>query len=735
MKWYEEFNPTTFNVHNMNKRKRSDFDKASDDILTFDIEVSSAWDDNGTLIPYIPGMSEGFWNSKKPYALCYIWQFSFNGEVYYGRELHQFCSVLAKLPSDVHFVIWVHNFAYEFEFLCNLFSWESVFARKAHSPMKAVPMLWNNIEFRCSYYLTRMSLETWGKELGLPKLVGFLDYSKLRTPNTKLTDEELAYCGRDCEVVDLGIRKYLEKYKHIEDIPLTQTGEVRKVVKKKMRKSKSDMNWMIKLLPENARMYSILKQTFCGGYTHANYIQAGRTIRSAHGCAFDFASSYPAVMCSEMFPGTAFFPDKFDETKTDKYAYLMKVRFECLEPLTFNHYLSKSKCLEVSDDVKVDNGRIIRGTYATIWITEQDYDIIMKTYECEPHILECYSSRKMYLPKPLVEYVLELYNNKTQYKGLSDKAEIYAISKMFINALFGMCVTDIIQDDVEYYDGGEWAVHEKSVSDVEKYLDDLKRNNKGRTFLAYQFGVWITAYARHNLWECLLSCDKDVIYCDTDSLKIRKRYDFSWYNQKVQAKIEECCKFFGLDPALAAPVDKNGIPHPLGHFDEEDGWTEFKALGAKRYCYRSAVDGQLHLTVSGISKDAVICLKDDIDNFNEETVFDKDYFVDFKETIDNGGHWCDAFDGKTFDEIVKEFKIKDGTKKLHQYAQMQPITWNKGEEDEYHSELFQGIAMRPTSYSMLTAANYVEWALQYILDEDDHLRCIGRSFLDEEEIL
>lgn len=731
---YSNFNPTTYTTYKAKKRSHHGCELESDDILTFDIEVSSAWLVDGKLVPYTPHKSEEFWNMHPSFSLCYIWQFSYNGTVYFGRDLREFVAVLSKLPNHIHFIIWVHNLAYEFEFLSNLFEWESVFARKAHSAMKATPAMFPNIEFRCSYYLTRMSLATWGREVGLPKLVGDLDYNKLRTPNTPLTMTELGYCARDCEVVDLGIQKYRDKYKHVNDIPLTQTGEVRREAKKRMRKSASDMRWMVKLLPADAVMYAKLKTAFAGGYTHANALYAARTIRSKEGCAFDFASSYPAVMCSEKFPATPFFPDVFDESKTDERAYLMKVRFECVEPLKFNHYISSSKCVELSDDAVIDNGRLIRATVATLWITEVDYDIIMQAYECEPHVLECYSSRKAYLPRAIIQYVLELYNNKTQYKGKPDKKDIYAISKQFINSMFGMSVTDLIQDDVFYDNAGCWEVAKKTVEDVNKYLDDLRYNNRNRTFMAYQFGVWITAYARHNLWECLLSCDKDALYCDTDSIKVRKRYDFSWYNDKVTAKIIKCCNARGVDPDLANPMgykskdDHTLVHYPLGVFVEEDMWSEFKTLGAKRYCYRDVEDGQLHLTVSGISKQAVICLHDDIENFNEDTVFDKDYFTDFKEAIDNGEHWCDQFDGLTFDEICAKYKIEDGTKKMHVYRHdMEPVVWNEGCEDEYYSDYFQGITMRPTSYSMSMTDEYLDVIEQFLLNEDEHLDCIGKE--------
>lgn len=699
-----------------NKYREISYTKESDNILTFDIETSSGWmNEDGIIIPYSPYLSEEFWNNCKPYSLCYIWQFSFDDKVYYGRELKEFVNIIAQLPEDTHFIIYVHNLAFEFQFLTNIFKFREVFARNAHKPMYATLYSYPNIEFRCSYMLTRMSLETWGRELGLPKLTGALDYVKLRTPLSPLTDTEMSYCERDCKVVHKGIAKYLEKYKHLVNIPLTQTGEVRKVVKAMFKQDKPYMDNMIALLPKNAEMYKIMKDTFAGGYTHANYTYAGLVVRpkGGYGYAYDIASSYPAVMCSEKFPMTPFVLWGFNEKRMDceKWAYLMYVEMSNVQAKTRNHYIQFSKCKNVKNAV-TDNGRVISADKISMWMTEQDFLIIKKSYTLDYVVPRCYRSRKAYLPKTFVQYILQLYVNKTQYKGIEEKADIYAISKQFINSLFGMCVTDIIQDTVTF-DGEEWGSVLASMEDIDEHLDELrdKKKNKGRTFLAYQFGIWITAYARRNLWWGILRYDHDVIYVDTDSIKSTVACDFSEYNKLIDDKINACCEALEIDSAMARPKDKKGIAHPLGHFAEEDKWTEFITLGAKRYCYRSAEDGQLHITVSGISKQAVIVLRNNIENFNDETVFDKDYFQKFKDDFESGEFWFDGLEGLTFDDACAKFKISDGTKKMHQYTEHGSVIWNIGEPDEYKtSKVYdrRGITLRPTSYSMSIADEYME---------------------------
>ena len=571
------------------KKEGVTYNKESDDILTLDIETSSAWySKNGELIPYEPYRDDKYWNNMNSYSLPYIWQFSFHDNYYYGRNFRDLVKVLEKLPSDIHFIIWVHNLGYEFEFMCDFLEFENVFARQARHPIKAIPSKYSNIEFRCSYMLTRLSLDNWGKKLGVDKLHS-LDYTVLRTPNTPLTKEELAYCVRDCEVVYKGICQYRDKYEHVKNIPLTQTGEVRRELKNRLKDDKTYMRKMIKLLPSNAQFYKILKETFAGGYTHANALNANYTHSykemGHNGYAFDFSSSYPYVMCSEKFPMTPFVEDDFNYDKINEKAYLMYVHFENIEATTFNHYISESKChdLEYEDDLSYDNGRVVRAKSLSLWMTEQDYDIISKSYKwTDMCVMQCYSSYKAYLSKIIVEYILELYCNKTMYKDVEGMEAIYAQAKQFINSIFGMMVTDLVMDQITFKDG-EWGEELQTIESVDKYIEELHSKNKGRTFLAYQWGLWITAYARHNLWECILKSDMDVIYCDTDSLKLREWYDWSDYNNKVDEKLKTMCNHYNIDFEKTRPKDPKGIKHPLGYFSREDDWLEFKTLGAKRY--------------------------------------------------------------------------------------------------------------------------------------------------------
>lgn len=730
MKHFTEFSLDVDDINRYEKSKRKKketcYQYESDDILTFDIEVTSAWlDEDGKIWNYEKNRSEKFWNNMKCLSLCYIWQFSYNHAVYYGRELKDFLYILDRLDRDTHFIIYVHNLSYEFQFLRNILQFKDIFAREAHKVMYCIPEFYENVEFRCSLFLTRVSLKDWGEELKNIKKLDTLDYtSKIRTPKTKLSQLELDYCEHDCLVVYEGIKTYVEKYEHVVNIPLTQTGEVRRELKRKITRNRSLQRQLISLIPD-AIMYRKAKQAFAGGYTHANFTLANRVIETSSGKHYDFASSYPFVMLSEKFPCTIF--EECDEIEDpENYAYLIRIRVNRLDARTYNHYISSSKCfecdtdfssnskIEIVDNLYEDNGRVISNEYEDengnacyqkfdMYITEQDLDIIEKTYDIDYEIVECYESKKQYLPYEICEYILELYKNKTELKQKESDKDFsqveyvkYCTSKKFINSIFGMSCTDIVQDDVDF-DGIDWITHEKTLENVETELEELIADNKNRTFMNFFWGVWITAYARHNLWHCVLQGDdgednNSIIYCDTDSIFCRDDIDFSDYNKRCRVKLQKMCDYHNFDIEMTEPRDKKGVKHPLGIFAEESDWSQFVTLGAKRYCVRENSDNKLHLTVSGINKEAVEVLHDDITNFNEDLVFDKD------------------------DDCVHKMLIK--------YVENQEcVVFNENEYDEYECIDSYGINMRNTSYSMSMTDEYFE--LTNAANVISHLACLS----------
>lgn len=665
------------------KGEKSKKTKYCDDVFTFDIEVSSGWINNGRVIKYHAGESADYWNNLEPVALCYIWQFSYNDKVYYGRELRDFKKLLEDIPSDMKVIIWVHNLAYEFQFLCNLFEWDMVFAKNPHKPMKCVPSDFPNIEFRCTYMLTRLSLDTWGKQLGVLKHTGDLDYEELRTPYTELTEKELSYCEYDCLVVYAGVKSYIKRYGNPFDIPLTQTGTVRQEVKNRLMSDAKYVKFIKTLVPKTAKEYKMLMQVFAGGYTHANRFYAGIPI-TGNITHRDFTSSYPTWMIAGKYPMTPWIytaeHELPDISTFDDVAYIMKLKFRRLNCKTCNTYIQASKCN--GKNFLFDNGRVISADECELYCTEQDYLTISETYTWESvEVEKLYKSYKDYLPAPFMDYILELYHNKTNYKGVKGMEEIYMQSKQYINSMFGMCVTAIVQADVDF-DGSSWSVRELTEDYVQNKLDKLRSwsPRERRYFLSYSWGCWVTAYARRALWMCIEKCDDDMIYCDTDSIFVEGDPDFTWYDTMITEKLRKACETMGLDFNKTHPKAPDGKEKPLGLFTKEDDCTEFITLGAKRYVERRKSDGKLHLTVSGINKGAVELLHDDIENFQDGLDFDKDapcvnkrlatYLDDMPETIWDDGYISTYKYGINLRRNGYKLTMTDEYKQLIDYMQI-----------------------------------------------------------------
>lgn len=686
-----------FHSYYFKKKNRADI--VNDDIMCFDIETSSGFlhKDSDTLEPYL-GKNKKYYEDCKKFAICYVWQFSINDNVFWGRTLEDFKDFLQELEYyEPHKkILYIHNFSFEFQFLINVLQFDYVFARQARKPLFAE---WNTYQFRCSYFLTNMSLAAWAdqRKLKVKKLVGDIDYTVLRTPKTKLTDTELAYCFNDVLVMYYGLLQYKEKYGHIIDIPFTQTGEVRKEVIERMNVS-SEYKYRkrcLKLIPETIEDYSLLCDCFMGGYTHSNAVHTDIVLDNV--CSKDIASSYPTVMCLEKYPMT-YFEETIpcdDYFNNDKYSYIITFDVEHLRSKRWNTWLSFSKCAKIKG-YSLDNGRVLKADFAQLSLTNIDYEMFQLCYDFENlNIIDFRVSSNDYLSPTFVKYILELYGNKTTLKGIKEQEPLYMKSKQYVNSMYGMMVTKNITDTIEF-EKDRWK---KELLNKNSFYTKIASEKKklSKIFGAFQFGVWVTAYARRNLWQGILALDYNVVYCDTDSIKYIDCDSnfFNEYNEKIAERENERADMLGIPREKFYPKDRNGVSHRLGIFDDDGQYQKFKTLGAKKYCYVDN-DNKLHMTVSGVRKSAVSQLHN-IEEFKDGTVFD----------------------------------VEHAQKLLMTYIDdMTPIVWNKGQYDEFHSKYQHGICAQPTTYSLGITDDY-----ESILTMVQNKRGVTSIFERETEIL
>lgn len=555
-------------------------------------------------------------------ATMYAWVAGFNGLVVVGRTWDEFATCMKTLSEilglslDKRLVVYVHNLAFEFEFIGGRFEWENVFSLRKHKPVYAVTK--DGIEFRCSYILSRYSLEEMGKHLTrypTQKMVGDLDYSKPRHTTTPLTDQELKYIEQDARVVMSYIQERIEIDGGIHKIPLTATGYVRKYCRSQAlynglgNKSKEGANTYFRYMDIMRRAtltpseYAQLKRAFQGGFTHASAWKSGKILEGV--TSYDFTSSYPAVMVSEKFPMsrgenvTITSREQFEELLTT-HCCIFDVEITGLsERLIWEHPLSISRCKQVTGDV-VDNGRLVKADHLITTLTEQDYTILKNFYHWDKlEIGNFRAYRKSYLPTSFVKAILTVYKDKTELKGVDGREVDYNAVKELLNSLYGMSVTDIVRDEI-IYNHGSWKKVNPNVEEVlEKYNTDRRR------FLFYPWGVWVTAYARRNLFSGIIAVGPDYVYSDTDSIKIlngHKHMEYiERYNEQINRKIKEAMDYHGFPLDMASPVTIKGKTKPIGVWDFDGYYELFKTLGAKRYLTYSKEDG-LHMTVAGLGK-------------------------------------------------------------------------------------------------------------------------------------
>ena len=273
--------------------------------------------------------------------------------------------------------------------------------------------------------------------------------------------------------------------------------------------------------PRDVKLYHLLQRAFAGGYTHASYIYSKWTFTpradgSGRLKSRDKTSFYPAIMVKCKFPR------KFVKIKKDKvmqfiqlgYAVVMDVCFTNIRAKTALTTISEHKCAMCKKGV-FDNGRVYSAELLVTSITELDLDTITRVYDFDSMTIgNAWASKKRYLPKTMVESVLDLYEGKTVLKDVEGKEQEYQRLKALLNSLYGMCVTDIMRAVIIFLGSGQWGKEDPPDTAL---LDYIKNHN---SILLYQTGIYVTAYARHELLEHNLALGEErVVYNDTDSIK------------------------------------------------------------------------------------------------------------------------------------------------------------------------------------------------------------------------
>lgn len=560
------------------------------------------------------------------FSFMYHWQFTYftdNNEcVFLGRTWNDFLHFFEVLKKGhkKNIIVWVANLGYEFQFIRKRINVDRIFAKKEREPLIVES---DNIEFREALAISGGSLENLAKAYTkTQKLKGDLDYDILRNSKTPLTEKEKQYCINDViilsEFSQFIFSEFIEK-KHY--LPLTKTAILRHKVKESLTQEEKEKVYYS--FPYK-RLYDLsMEWCFRGAFTHANILHSDEILEDID--SIDFTSSYPSAMFRCYFPQHKFIHKKHVSRETflelcATKCVMATVRFENIEATTPHSIESISKIYDYpKNGTIVDNGRLRKAEYIEVMITELDFEIYEMFYKWDTfEVFDIWYTDRGDIQYSILKNMCDDYITKwTLKKNGKSKTREYMLSKNAVNSYYGMTVTRIVKNEIIYDDESKkWCTEKRTIE---------WKKEKQKAIMSPFTGIWVTAHARKKLLEMVKKIGNEVVYCDTDSIKMLnfekyKKMIFE-YNKKVEKENKKLCKKYDLDFEIFKD---------LGCFDWEtkgDNYVKFKTLGSKRYIYETQ-SGHFESTISGLPKGTLekYCTEKGIDKFE---FFSNEMFLPF----------------------------------------------------------------------------------------------------------
>ena len=200
------------------------------------------------------------------------------------------------------------------------------------------------LRFWDTSFLEPRGLAAMGNSCGIAKAIGEWDYSKIRTPKTPLSDEELHYAKRDVQVIAAYLASVLKSYPDIEPYDLgckvlTKTSLVRVTAKEKIGSLKENGTslsdkWMKTCEIERAKTFGSHAARFAcfrGGLT---FTAANNACKLFKNCA-----SFDTVSMHHVFINGRYIPRVFLQVeKTTALKAFETVKTTSLETVLENYH-------------------------------------------------------------------------------------------------------------------------------------------------------------------------------------------------------------------------------------------------------------------------------------------------------------------------------------------------------------------------------------------------------------
>lgn len=591
------------------------------------------------------------WNlSDEPIGFTYLYQFNLFGTVFMFRletDVKEFFHLVCRIfeTDKYRIVFYVHNLSYEWQFVKDWIGIvpDTVFAIEKRKIVSFRTEF--NIEFRCSYKLSNMSLEKFTQDYSsfYFKEKSIMDYDLYRDPFTELDDNTLLYSALDVLGLSDGLQGFMKANNFtIKDNRPTSTSIVRHAVRDVMlnKHNRQFTKDVIRRTALDTKLYEIFLDLRAGGNTHANREYVGLKLKNlGHG---DIISSYPYQMiCNNTYPMFTFQPISFMKNgvfdfklyKEISNSYVIISRFKIVNPRLVKDkyvpipYLSLSRCFKQSGactDLGYDNGRITNfkgiidvafydAEFINCFLSQYDFDAI-KSYDT-------FISMKCFLPKSLRESVFNYYEKKTELKGVVGAEYEYMKSKNCVNGIFGMAYTDPVRDMIVFNPKTGLLEEQTTETTIQEQLEEYY--SKRTTFLAYQWGSYTAMLGRVALQSMIdLFAPHDVVYCDTDSCFFLHPEKYAKAIKEYNIRLLESYNPTNKDYVKNYAVTKKCAEKYLGIIDMEDNADVFVTLGAKKYCQQVA--DNFEITISGVPKKQGSKIMATPDNFHIGFLFGKE---------------------------------------------------------------------------------------------------------------
>lgn len=233
------------------------------------------------------------------------------------------------------------------------------------------------LRFWDTYYLELRGLSAMGVTCGLDKAVGDWDYTKIRTPETYLTKEELHYAKRDVQVIPAYLKYLMQSHEWLKQTDfgntvLTKTSLVRQMAKKKIgnvRILKDNGKYITQTmlfsklcmqeLPKSFFSYGLRKACFRGGLTFTAARYAMTVQRNV--VSMDVTSMHHA------FINGRYIPVKFKRAKPEQLetAYDYTVNQTRVQDVLYDYYRPFQYAFHML--IRFNNIRLRKGTCFDEW--------------------------------------------------------------------------------------------------------------------------------------------------------------------------------------------------------------------------------------------------------------------------------------------------------------------------------------------------------------------------------